>query len=151
MKGCSPRGGWPFLTSMENRPEKENRSHSFTFRKEERLCSKKQIEKLFAEGTSFLVYPLKVVFAERDGDEGFPAKAAFAVSKRLFKQAVKRNLIKRRIREAYRLNKPDFYVGCGDKKIAVIFIYVGKEILEYRQIEPAMKKALRKITAKLST
>lgn len=150
MKGCSPTGGWPFLTPMENRPEKENISTRFKFHKEEKLCSKKQFDKLFAEGSSFLAYPLKVVFIETELSSRYPAQAAMAVSKKLFKKAVKRNLLKRRMREAYRLNKPDFYLKIGNKKVAVIFIYVGKEVLGYRQIEPAMKKALTKICTKLT-
>lgn len=137
------------MISMENITEKENVNQSFTFKKEERLCSKKQFDRLFAEGTSFLVYPLKIVFVETEIDGKYPVKAAFSVSKRLFKRAVKRNLLKRRMREAYRLNKPGFYLRCGDKKLAVIFIYVGREILSYQKIEQSMKKALDKTADKL--
>lgn len=135
---------------MENNPEKENSSHSFKFKKEERLCSKKQFDQLFAEGISFLAYPLKIVFVEIEDKGKFPARVAFAVSKKLFKRAVKRNLLKRRMREAYRLNKSNFYLRCGNKKIAIIFIFIGKEPLNYQQIEPAMKKALEKIATKLT-
>lgn len=134
---------------MENHIEKEMNHHSFTFKKEERLCSKKQFERLFAKGISFLVYPLKIVFVEMENDSRYPVKAAFSVSKRLFKRAVKRNLLKRRMREAYRLNKPAFYSRCGDKKIAVIFIYIGKEIVSYQKIEQSMKKAQDKIAEKI--
>lgn len=135
---------------MENSPEKENYRQSFTFKKEERLCSKKQFDKLFAEGTSFLAYPVKVIFVETENSGRYPAQTAFAVSKKLFKRAVKRNLLKRRMREAYRLNKPNFYFRCRNKKLAVIFIYVGKEILSYQRIESSMKKALNKIADKLA-
>lgn len=137
------------MISMENHSEIEINSQSFTFKKEERLCSKKQFDSLFAEGTSFLVYPLKIVFVETENDDRYPVKAAFSVSKRLFKRAVKRNLLKRRMREAYRLNKPGFYNQCRDKKLAIIFIYIGKEILSYQKIEAAMKKALNKTADKL--
>jgi ribonuclease P protein component len=134
---------------MENSPENKIYDTRFTFQKEERLRSKKLFDRLFAEGKSFLVYPLKVVFVEPNPDRMFPSQAAFAVSKKLFKRAVKRNLLKRRMREAYRLNKPAFYLRLGDKKVAVIFIYIGKEILSYQKIESAMKKALNKISEKL--
>ncbi len=150
MKGCSSRGERPFLISMEKNPDQKSNDSRFTFTKKERLCSKKQFDKLFAEGTSFLVYPLKVVFVETESKNNFPAQVAFAVSKKLFKRAVKRNLLKRRMREAYRLNKPEFYLRCGDKKLALIFIFIGKEILSYQQIESAMKKALVKISEKIS-
>lgn len=150
MKGCSSRGERPFLICMERNRGHKNTGDRFTFKKEERLCSKKLFDKLFAEGTSFLVYPLKVVFVETEMNASVPAQTAFAVSKKLFKRAVQRNLLKRRIREAYRLNKPGFYFHCGDKKLALIFIYIGKEILTYQQIEKAMKKALVKVSDKLS-
>ncbi|MFW6246341.1 MAG: ribonuclease P protein component, partial [Tangfeifania sp.] len=97
---------------MENNP-KNNNNNRFTFQKKEKLCSKKQFDKLFADGSSFLVYPLKVVFIETELSGRYPAQAAFTVSKKLFKSAVKRNLLKRRMREAYRLNKPDFYFSLG--------------------------------------
>lgn len=135
---------------MENSPGKENISNRFKFQKEEKLCSKKQFDKLFADGSSFLVYPLKVVFIKTELNGKYPAQAAFAVSKKLFKRAVKRNLLKRRMREAYRLNKPCFYFKLGNTKVAVIFIYVAKEILEFSQIETAMKKALKRIAGNFS-
>jgi ribonuclease P protein component len=135
---------------MKNESAAESQMKTrFTLKKEERLCSKKQFDKLFAEGNSFLVYPLKVVFAETEFDGPYPAKAAFAVSKKLFKRAVKRNLIKRRVREAYRLNKPGFYSRVEQKKVVVIFIYIGKKIIDYYPIEKAMKTALDKIGTKI--
>jgi len=117
----------------------------FTFRKEERLCSKKLFDKLFAEGSAFLVYPLRVVFIKTDFSGEYPVKAAFTVSKKLFKRAVRRNLIKRRIREAYRLNKHVLYATPNNEKMALCFIYVGKEMIDYPFIEEAMKKALHKL------
>ncbi|MGM0621178.1 MAG: ribonuclease P protein component [Bacteroidota bacterium] len=139
-----------FLSLMKNEAAGESQMKTrFTLKKEERLCSKKQFDKLFAEGNTFLVYPLKVVFTETEFDGSYPAKAAFAVSKKLFKRAVKRNLIKRRMREAYRLNKPVFYSQVKQKKAAVIFIYIGKEIIEYQRIEKSMKTALAKIVTKI--
>jgi ribonuclease P protein component len=135
---------------MENNSEKENSHYSSTFKKEERLCSKKQFDRLFAEGTSFLVYPLKVVFVKNENNTRFPVQAAFAVSKKIFKRAVKRNLLKRRMREAYRINKPEFYFQCGENKLALIFIYIGKEVVGYRQIETAVIKAMKKVIEKLS-
>jgi ribonuclease P protein component len=123
----------------------------FTLKKEERLYSQKIIEELFASGESFLSYPLKVVFLKTDSTQDYPAQAAFTVSKRNFKRAVKRNLLKRRMREAYRLNKPSFYDKLAAKElhIAVMFVFIGKDLVEFPLIEKAMISALKKVLAKL--
>lgn len=123
----------------------------FTFHKEERLCSQKIIGELFTSGESFLAYPLKVVFLKTEFPESHPAQAAFTVSKRNFKRAVKRNLLKRRMREAYRLNKSGFYTELAAKnlQIALMFVYVGKDIAEYPAIEKGMISAFKKLLAKI--
>lgn len=125
-----------------NKNSENSKVPDFSFKKAERLCSVKQIEKLFSEGNSFLFYPLKVVYAYFDFPEPYPAKAAFAVSKKRFKNAVRRNLIKRRMREAYRLNKHLLILDENSSKKAVFFIYIGKEILDFQAIEKAMKRSL---------
>ncbi len=123
----------------------------FTFHKEERLCSQKIIGELFASGESFLAYPLKVVFLKTVLPQPGPVQAAFTVSKRNFKSAVKRNLLKRRMREAYRLNKAGFYLEIADKnvQIALMFVYIGKDIAEYPAIEKGMVTAFKKMLAKV--
>ena len=123
----------------------------FTLKKEERLCSQKVLGELFTSGESFLVYPLKIVFLKTDALQPTPVQAAFAVSKRNFKRAVKRNLMKRRMREAYRLNKPAFCEELAAKElhIAAMFIFIGKEIAEFATIEKAMILALRKVAGKV--
>ncbi len=115
---------------------------SSSFKKEERLHSKKLIEKLFTEGDAFLFYPLKVVYLNTEFSDKYPVKAAFAVSKKLFKKAVTRNLIKRRMRESYRLNKHMLYSSESKINQVVIFIYIGKKILPFRTIEVTMIRAL---------
>jgi len=118
---------------------------SFTFRKEERLCSKKVIDRLFQEGKSFLVFPLKVVFLEMQLPSDFPVQAGFTVSKKIFKRAVHRNRIKRMMREAYRLNKHELYQKIESRQLSVFFIFIGKEITDYKTIERSMKKSIQRI------
>lgn len=122
----------------------------FSFHKNERLCSKKVIDKLFAEGKSVFVYPVKIVYLETTLPVKNHVQAGFTVGKRNFKRAVKRNLIKRLMREAYRLNKQKFYDQIGEKQIAVFFIFTGKEISDYKQIETAIKKGIKKLATEVS-
>jgi len=122
----------------------------FTFHKEERLSSQKIIGELFTSGESFLAYPLKVVFLKTELEVSYPVQAAFTVSKRNFKRAVKRNLLKRRMRETYRLNKSTLYdeLTARNLQIAIMFVFVGKDILEYPAIEKGMISAFKKLQEK---
>jgi ribonuclease P protein component len=126
---------------------KENKPEEVRYRlvKKERLNSRKVIEKLFAEGESFLVYPVKVIYFKIAPDDAHPAKVAFAVSKKLYKKAVHRNLIKRRMREAYRLNKQVLSKQESKTTFAVVFIYIAKQVVEYKAIEKAMIRSLGKL------
>ncbi len=121
-----------------------------TFKKEERLTSKKIIDTLFTEGDSFLSYPVKVVFIETKLPSKFPVQAAFSVGKRNFKRAVHRNLIKRKMRESYRLNKQTLYNSLSGKQVAVFFIFVGKEIPDFRQVNSSIEKGIKKLIAEIS-
>ncbi len=123
-----------------------------TFKKDERLCSVKVIDNLFdrknsANGGVF-AYPLRVVFkpTEVENTENTitnppkPTQVLFSVPKRQFKHAVDRNLIRRRMKEAYRLNK-----NLLSGTFSIAFIYIGKGIEKYNVIEKGMKGALKKM------
>lgn len=115
-----------------------------TFSKEERLCSKKLLTELFTNGSSFLVYPYRITWMAATPEQTMPAQVVIGVSKKKFKRSVDRNLIKRKIKEAYRLNKAELfysYLISGDKKILLSLNYIGKEILEYSIINTKLKAA----------
>lgn len=120
----------------------------YTFKKEERLCNKKLIDELYHSGSSFLCYPFKASWLFVADPQPVCAQVLFSVSKKRFKKAVDRNLIKRRIREAYRLNKQqqlyDVLTGI-DKSIVFSVGYIGKEILAYGTIEKKMQKLLTQL------
>ena len=120
----------------------------YTFKKEERLCNKKLIDELYHSGSSFLCYPFKVSWLFAADPQPFHAQILFSVSKKRFKKEVDRNLINRRIREAYRLNKQqqlyDVLIGI-DKNIVFSVGYIGKEILTYDTIEKKMQKLLTQL------
>ena len=135
---------------MDNLSENiEGGKETFSFQKAERLCSKKIMDKLFQEGKTIFVFPIKIVYLETKLPSNFPVQAAFTVGKRNFKHAVQRNLIKRRMREVYRLNKSKVYDEIGKKQVAVFFIFTGKTISEYNQIEVAVKKGMKKLPSEL--
>lgn len=114
----------------------------FTFKKEERLSKEKTIQELFEKGSSFYLYPFKVFFRENP-DHAVPHhQVLISVSKKNFKSAVDRNLIKRRIREAYRLNKNLI----GDRnKLLIAYIYSVKEILPSAQIQERLVKTFKRL------
>lgn len=119
----------------------------FALTKEERLCSRKLIETIFEEGKVVTLHPFKLLWICKAAESGPPAQVAFAVSKRNFKQAVKRNLVKRRVREVYRKHKTLLYEPLLEKKIScsLIIIYYHNEILNYREIETLLVKAIQKL------
>jgi ribonuclease P protein component len=113
----------------------------FTFKKEERLSKEKIIQELFDKGSSFYLYPFKVFFLP-NRDSQYPYhQVLISVSKKNFKKAVDRNLIKRRIREGYRLNKNRI----GDQnKLVIAYIYSAKEILPSEQIHERLVKTFKR-------
>lgn len=127
---------------MDKPQDKLPQMNRFRLGKKERLTSRKMIDRLFSEGKSFLVYPVKVIYMEIDKGDLYTAKVVFAVSKKLHKKAVVRNLIKRRMREAYRLSKHRLSPSLSGKATAIAFIYIGKDILQYPPIEKAIKRSL---------
>ena len=117
----------------------------YTLKKEERLCNKKLIDELFHNGSSFLCYHFKVSWLPVNMAQAFPCRVLFAVPKKRYKRAVDRNLLKRRMREAYRLNKEQHLYTVlheSDKKIVFSIGYIGKEINGYELIEKKMLKLL---------
>lgn len=100
--------------------------------------NERQILALLKTGQVVFHYPLKVHFREGGGDFGV------SVPKRNFKRAVRRNLLKRRVREAYRLN-----VGRLNGRIYDIFIYyIGKEVEDYERIDKSVAQVLDDLAAR---
>lgn len=122
-------------------------------RKPERLNKKKIIEKMFAGGSrSFSIFPLRVVWLPVE-ELDVQASILISVSKRRFKRAVKRNRIKRQIREAYRLNKQILLAPLTKKnrRLAIAFIYLADELMNSALVEEKIKAALTRIVEKIST
>ncbi|MVZ65525.1 ribonuclease P protein component [Sphingobacterium sp. DK4209] len=125
----------------------------YTFSKEERLCSKRLIDDLFHNGSSFVVYPFRLMY--RNTSETLPSKAQaiISVSKRRFKHAVTRNRLKRLLRECYRLEKPFFYDNLSDYSLHLLLAiqYIGKEELPFVELHAKMKILLEKLSHELAS
>jgi ribonuclease P protein component len=108
-----------------------------TFKKGERLNSKRFIKFLFDNGKSFFVYPFKVFYVEIPEKREFPVEILITVSKKRIKGAVRRNKIKRLIRESYRKNKYVLFEDNVDRKetLLVAFIYVADTVMKYNDLE----------------
>jgi ribonuclease P protein component len=113
----------------------------FTLGKAERLKSKKLIERLYEEGNSIKVFPLRMVYLQIKHTSEFPVQVGVSVPKRNFKSAVDRNRIKRLMREAYRKQK---YTVYNELDIPYVFMisYLGKTAQKYDTIEDKMEKLL---------
>ena len=122
----------------------------FTFSKKERLCGKKNIERLLKEGDAFIAYPFRVVYLfekqEKTINEA-DVKVLISVSKKKHRRANVRNRIKRLMRESYRLNKHNFITFAKENSfnISIAFQYISDEILKYNLIENKMREILIKL------
>jgi ribonuclease P protein component len=115
--------------------------HSFS--KQEKLTGKKQIEGLFKGVASFYLEDLHVKYQEVEGETC--NKVLISIPKKLFNRAVDRNLLKRRMREAYRLNKEILLTKSGKQYLYVAFIYLSKNILTFNEIQDQLIRCLERL------
>ena len=122
-------------------------ARKYTFPKEEHLCRKKLIEELFSkQGSSFGVYPLRIVWIPSPAPTTAPPQVLISVSKRTFKRAVDRNRLKRLIREAYRLNKYRLIEQPNGHSIALLgIIFTGKEKSPLTLVEKKLISAFHRL------
>ncbi len=130
-----------------------NEGRSFTFTKNERVSGEKRIDALFANGQSFIAYPLRIVFYVYDGTNKPSISVLISIPKKKIKSAVKRNRMKRLIREAYRLNKHKFNISRLREGIHldIAFIYLKEELTGYAIIEKSVCKAIGELSDQLIT
>ena len=117
-----------------------------TLPKKERLCGKTAISKLLAKGKHGSVPGLRYLCLY--GNEAEVTRMMVSVPKKSFKRAVKRNLLKRRIRESWRKQKQMLSV---EGNLDILFMYVVKEVLSYEEIYAAVGQIIENINSKYGT
>jgi len=120
-----------------------------SFKKAERLQSKKVIDLLFEKGASFAREPIRTIWLESELKSEFPVQVLIAVPKKNIPRAVDRNRLKRRMREAYRKHKVDLYASLRstDRKIALALVYTGRDVRAYADIEEKIILSLQRLAA----
>lgn len=116
----------------------------FGLSKSERLRSFGAIRRLFTEGRGGFVYPLRYMVYAESADE-MEAEILFSTPKKFLKRANKRNKVRRRMREAYRINKSILLTSGEPRQLHVALIYSSKEVLDYKIIENATKRILENL------
>ncbi|PHN05578.1 ribonuclease P protein component [Flavilitoribacter nigricans DSM 23189 = NBRC 102662] len=111
------------------------------------------IQAMFSrQGESFGQYPLRLVWMPMEERRSeFPVQFGLSVPKRHFKKAVQRNVLRRKIREAYRLNKYRIYRDLPDEEqqYGFMVLYTGREMHDYETIEKAMQQMIRRFIKKV--
>lgn len=130
----------------------------YTLPHSERIRSLKAIRRLFSEGRGGFVYPIRYMALSSDSAQSEESKSEergvevlFSVPKKFHKRANKRNLLKRRMREAYRLNRQLLVekLGAQAKELDLALIYSAKELHSYKTIENVIRKVLEQVSATL--
>ena len=135
-----------------------------TLCRDERLRGERTISQLFDKGKTFFQVPYKVFWIKNQWQEQegqgqgqalplqYPCRFAVSVPRRRFKRATKRNLLKRRTREAFRTNKQilNLNVTKREEQIHLILIYSIDKILPFIEIDEAIKKILQRISKRVN-
>lgn len=116
---------------------------NYTLPRCERLRSLRAIRRLFVEGRGGFVYPFRYMVLVDAGSSG--VEVMFSVPKKFHKRANKRNLLKRRTREAYRLSAEALRIKAEGQGVDLALVYSTKDIVSYKTIENAVKRILGQV------
>jgi ribonuclease P protein component len=119
----------------------------FTYNKNQKVKSRKELDHLFKNGKSFLVFPLKVYYFFSEVVDENKVKCGVGVSKKHYAKAIDRNRIKRLLREGFRLNKISLQETIQAKQLSFFILFIDKEMpMSYVNIEDKMKQVMIKLS-----
>lgn len=133
----------------------------FTYKKQDKLKSRKQTQYLFSKGQSIQIFPIKLIYTieqiephdsnAMNQSDGI-LQAGVGAPSRTFRKAVQRNRVKRLLREAYRLEKPNFInqLNLANKRLNLFFLYIDAEVLTQVEIQAKLKEALAVLVKKIA-
>ena len=123
----------------------------FKFPKKQKLCGEKVIERLFANGKSISEKPFRAIWNFEKNNDQVCVKSLIVVSKKRLKLAVDRNVVKRRIKEAYRLQKKQLecFLEGTNQQLNLAIIYQQEEILDYKTLEEKINLLLSRLITEL--
>lgn len=131
----------------------------FTYQKKDKLKSRKQTQHLFSTGQAINVFPIRLIYtiepmatALEMGSASSLLQAGVGAPSRTFRKAVQRNRVKRLLREAYRLEKPNFInqAALDNKRVNLFFLYNDANVLTQVEIQAKVKEALAILVTKLN-
>ena len=131
----------------------------FTYQKKDKLKSRKQTQHLFSTGQAINVFPIRLIYTIEpmaSNAESASAtsllQAGVGAPSRTFRKAVQRNRVKRLLREAYRLEKPNFisHAALDNKRVNLFFLYTDALVLTQVEIQGKLKEALSILVSKLN-
>jgi len=131
----------------------------FTYQKKDKLKSRKQTQHLFSTGQAINVFPIRLIYTIEPMASNAESESATSVLQagvgapsRTFRKAVQRNRVKRLLREAYRLEKPNFIsqAALDNKRVNLFFLYTDALVLTQVEIQGKLKEALSILVTKLN-
>ena len=123
----------------------------FEFPKQQKLCNETAIKEMFSNGKSFVIHPIRLVWKEEGDSDTVAIKSIIVVPKKQLKLAADRNIVRRRMKEAYRLNKAEIehFLVNKNRQLNVAIVYQNEKILSYKAIEKKIKLILGRLNEEI--